>query len=167
MKELMYLYKVFNQSSIHLSIYIYIYLFIYVSTYVYSIFIYLHTCIMCNNYIIYHFLVIKPKITTKCSNITTEVGLPVTLTCFVEGDPNHYYVGWLTRNTVIHKGEDHSISTTPNFRSPNSTIHYLTIHSIKRPGKYECRVYSMTGDVQDQVSHQVFVNKGMYLIIIN
>ena len=114
-------------------------------------------------YIVIHFLVIKPKVTTKCSNITTEVGLPVTLTCFVEGDPKHYWVGWLSRNTVIHTGEEHSISTAPNFRSPNGTIHYLTIHSIKKSGKYECKVFSMTGDVQDQVSHQVLVHEGKSL----
>ena len=75
----------------------------------------------------------------------------------MEGDPKHYWVGWMNRNTIIQAGEKYSISTSPNFRSPNGTAHYLTIHSVKKAGKYECKVYTITGDVQDQVSHQVFV----------
>ena len=107
-------------------------------------------------------LVTKPKITSKSSNITTNVGLPVTLTCYVEGDPKHYWVGWMYRNTVIEAGEEHSISTSPNFRSHNGTTHHLTVHNIKESGKYVCTVYTITGDVQDQVSHQVHVGEGRH-----
>ena len=105
-------------------------------------------------------LVTKPKIINKPRNITTDVGLPITLTCYVEGDPNHYWVGWMHRNNVIQAGEEHSISTSPNFRSLNGTTHHLTIHKIKVSGKYECKVYSITGNVQDQLSYQVLVNEG-------
>ena len=97
-----------------------------------------------------------PKIVNKPHNITTDIGLPVTLTCYVEGDPNHYWVGWMSRQTIIHAGEKHSISTSPNFKSTNGTTHHLTIHSVKEAGKYECKVYTMTGDVQDQLTHHVF-----------
>ena len=107
-------------------------------------------------------LVTKPKITSKSSYITTNIGLPVTLTCYVEGDPNHYWVGWMHRNTIIQSGEEHSISTSPNFRSRNGTTHHLTIHSIKISGKYECKVYSITGDCRDQVSHQVLISEGRH-----
>ena len=97
------------------------------------------------------------KIINQPHNITTDVGLPVTLTCYVEGDPNHYWVGWMSRHTVIQAGEEHSISTSPNFKSSNGTIHHLTIHSVKEAGKYECKVYTIGGDVQDQVTHHVSV----------
>ena len=99
-----------------------------------------------------------PKVINKPSNITTDIGLPVTLTCYVEGDPNHYWVGWMSRHTVIQAGEKHSISTSPNFKSANGTIYHLTIHSVKEAGKYECKVYAITGDVQDQVAHHIIVN---------
>ena len=105
-------------------------------------------------------LAIEPKITNNCSNVTTEVGLPVTLTCYVEGDPNHYWVGWMSRNTIIHAGDEHSISTSPNFRSLNGTAHHLTIHSVKVPGKYECVLYTVEGDVQDKITHHVDVHEG-------
>ena len=99
------------------------------------------------------------KVINKPYNITTDIGLPVTLTCCVEGDPDHYYVGWMSRNSVIKAGEEHSISASPNFKSAaNGTIHHLTIHSVKKAGKYECKVYTITGDVQDQVTHHVIVN---------
>ena len=99
-----------------------------------------------------------PKVINKPSNITTDIGLPVTLTCYVEGDPSHYWIGWMSRHTVIQAGEKHSISTSPNFKSANGTIYHLTIHSVKEAGKYECKVYAITGDVQDQVAHHIIVN---------
>ena len=109
-------------------------------------------------------LAIEPVITNNCSNITTEAGLPVTLTCYVEGDPNHYWVGWMSRNTIIHAGQEHSISTSPSYRSPNGTVHHLTIHSVKVSGKYECILYTVEGDVQDKVTHHVAVHEGKYFI---
>ena len=103
----------------------------------------------------------KPTIITKPCNITTEVGLPVTLKCYVEGDPSHYLVGWMSRNAIIKKGEEHSVSTSPSFQSANGTVHYLTIHTVKTSGKYHCNVYTMSKKVVDQVTHQVIVNNGM------
>ena len=106
-----------------------------------------------------HITVIEkpPKIINKPCNITTDVGLPVTFTCYVEGDPNEYWVGWMSRQTLIQAGEEHSISTSPSFKSTNGTAHHLTIHSVKEAGNYECKVYTIKGDVQDQVTHHVFV----------
>ena len=105
-----------------------------------------------------------PRIINKPHNITTDIRLPVTLTCYVEGDPDHYWVGWMSRQTIIQAGEEHSISTSPNFKSTNGTTHHLTIHSVKEAGKYECKVYTMAGDVQDQITHHVFViTHGMVL----
>lgn len=98
-----------------------------------------------------------PKIINKPCNITTDAGLPVTFTCYVEGDPSQYWVGWMSRQTLIQAGEEHSISTSPNFKSTNGTAHHLTIHSVKEAGNYECKVYTITGDVQHQVTHHVFV----------
>lgn len=108
----------------------------------------------------------EPKITSEPQNITTEVGLPVTLRCYVEGDPSHYWVGWMSRNAIIQKGEEHSISTSPSFNSTNGTTHYLTIHSVKFSDKYHCKVYTITNKIVDQVTHQVHVNnKGMNNIL--
>ena len=108
--------------------------------------------------------VIKPKITSKPCNITTKAGLPVTLTCYVEGDPNHYWVGWMSRHSVIQEGEEHSISTSLNSRSPNSTTYsyYLTAHSVKKSNEYECIVYTMEGVIQDRVTHHVLITEGWY-----
>ena len=109
---------------------------------------------------VYNCVVVKPNITSNCSNVTVEVGLPVTLTCYVEGDPKHYWVGWMSKNTFIHAGDEHSISTSPSFKSLNGTAHHLTIHSVKVSGKYECTLYNINGDIQDQVTHHVIVNEG-------
>ena len=106
----------------------------------------------------WHISVIKPKLSKNSSNTATNVGLPVTMRCYVEGDPNHYWAGLLNRYTIVQAEEE--ISTTPNFGLCNSTTRYLTVHSIKVPGKYECKVYTVTEEVQDQVSHQVFVTEG-------
>ena len=103
---------------------------------------------------------IEPKITSKSQNVTTGVGLPVTLKCYVEGDPSHYWVGWMSRNAIIQKGEEYSISTAPGFKSTNGTTHYLTIHSVKVSGKYHCKVYTIEKKVLDQVTHQVLVDNG-------
>ena len=119
--------------------------------------------LLCINYTIIatyvHTIVIQrpPKIINKPHNITTDIGLPVTLTCYVEGDSNHYWVGWMSRHTIIQAGEEHSISTSPNFKSSNGTTHHLTIHSVKEAGKYECKVYTVTGDLQDELTHHILV----------
>ena len=105
-------------------------------------------------------LAIEPKIISKPCNITTEVGQPVTLTCYVEGDPDHYWVGWMSKNTIIHARDEHSISTSPSFRSLNGTVHHLTIHSVKVSGKYECILYTVEGDVQDKVAHNIAIYEG-------
>ena len=105
-------------------------------------------------------LAIEPKIISKPCNITTEVGQLVTLTCYVEGDPKHYWVGWMSRNTIIHAGDEHSISTSPSFRSLNGTVQHLTIHSVKVSSKYECILYTVEGDVQDKVTHNIAVHEG-------
>jgi len=43
-----------------------------------------------------------PKIVNKPTNVTVK---PVTLTCHVEGDPAHYWVGWMycTENLLLKK----------------------------------------------------------------
>ena len=122
----------------------------------------MHTWInVCKSVNLYFTVIEKPpKIINKPCNVTTKVGLPVTLTCHIEGDPNHYWVGWMSRNTIIQEGEEHSISSSPSSKSSNGTAHYLTIHSVKKAGKYECKVYAITGDIQTQVTHQVFIPNG-------
>ena len=103
----------------------------------------------------------EPTIISKPENITTVVGLPVTLKCYVKGDPSHYLVGWMSRNEIIQEGKEHSISTSPSFKSANGTVHYLTVHTVKTSGKYNCNVYTMSKKVVDQVTHQVVVDNGM------
>lgn len=110
---------------------------------------------------------IEAKIISKSQNVTTGVGLPVTLKCYVEGDPSQYWVGWLSRNAMIHKGEDHSISTSPSLKSTNGTTHYLTIHSVKVSGKYHCKVYTVQKKVLDQVTHEVLVDNGTALLFLH
>lgn len=102
-----------------------------------------------------------PTIISEPQNVTIEAGLPVTLSCYVEGDPRHYWVGWMSRNTIIQNGEEHSISTSPSFKSTNGTSHYLTIHSVKSSGKYNCKVFTIQQNVAvDEVTHQVVVDNG-------
>ena len=72
--------------------------------------------------------------------------LPVTLSCHVEGDSNHYWVGWIYGESSI-QGE-HSMPTSTN----------LTVHTLTAPGKYVCKVYIINGPV-DQASDGV--NKGI------
>ena len=103
----------------------------------------------------------SPKITNEPHNVTIAVGLPITFRCYVEGDPNHYWVGWMTRNTIIQPGEEYSVSTSPNFKSTNGTAHYLTVHTVKEAGKYDCQVYNPVGDVVDFITHEVIVSNGM------
>ena len=103
---------------------------------------------------------VEPKIINEPENITTEVGLPVTLKCYVEGDPSQYFVGWMSRNTMIQEGEEYSKSNTPSFKSTNGTAHYLTIHTVKVSDKYCCIVYSIENKVVDRVTHQILVNNG-------
>ncbi|XP_065914888.1 uncharacterized protein [Dysidea avara] len=99
----------------------------------------------------------KPKITTKPTNVTTMVGLPVTLSCHVKGDPTHYWVGWMYRDSIIQEGEQNAMSTS---RSTRGTHHYLTIHTVKESGKYKCNVYTIKGLV-NQVPHHVTVKNDM------
>ena len=103
----------------------------------------------------------EPKIISKSQNITIEYGLPITLTCYVDGDPSHYWVGWMSRNEIIQEGKEHSMSTSPSFTSTNGTVHYLTVHTVKTSGKYHCNVHTMSKKVVDQVTHQVVVDNGM------
>ncbi|XP_065915517.1 limbic system-associated membrane protein-like [Dysidea avara] len=95
----------------------------------------------------------KPKITTKPTNVTTMVGLPVTLSCHVKGDPDHYWVGWMYRDSIIQEGEQYATSTA---RSTRGTHHYLTIHSVKQSGNYVCKVYTIHGTV-DETTNNVTV----------
>jgi len=99
-----------------------------------------------------------PKIVNKPTNVSAEVGLPITLTCHVEGDPTHYWVGWMHRESVIEEGEQHAMSTSPTF---HGTSHYLTVHKVKVPGEYECKVFTIGGQVQDQATHQVNIDQGI------
>ena len=85
------------------------------------------------------------------------VGLPVTLSCHVKGDPTHYWVGWMYRDSIIQEGEQNAMSTS---RSTRGTHHYLTIHTVKESGKYKCNVYTIKGLV-NQVPHHVTVKNGM------
>ena len=103
----------------------------------------------------------SPKITSKPRNVTIAVGLPITFRCYVEGDPNHYWVGWMTKNTIIQPGEEYSVSTSPNFKSVNGTANYLTVHTVKEAGKYDCQVYSLMGDIIDFITHEVIISNGM------
>ncbi|XP_065915521.1 uncharacterized protein [Dysidea avara] len=95
----------------------------------------------------------KPKITTKPTNVTTMVGLPVTLSCHVKGDPDHYWVGWMYRDSIIQEGEQYATSTA---RSTRGTHHYLTIHTVKQSGNYVCKVYTIHGSV-DETSNSVTI----------
>ena len=105
----------------------------------------------------------RPEIITRPINaVVDRVGLPITLTCKVSGDPSHYWVGWMYRNSIIQRGDEdyaHSFSTSPSYLS-NGTTQFLTIHSLKAPGNYTCQVYSIEGKQLDNVTHQVTV-KGM------
>ena len=123
---------------------------------------YTHTYVQCFKYLV-HTVTEKPspKITSKPRNVTIAVGLSITFRCYVEGDPNHYWVGWMTKNTIIQPGEEYSVSTSPSFKSTNGTTHYLTVHTIKEAGKYDCQVYSLTGDVVDFITHEVIISNGM------
>ena len=85
------------------------------------------------------------------------VGLPVTLSCHVKGDPDHYWVGWMYRDSIIQEGEQYATSTA---RSTRGTHHYLTIHSVKQSGNYVCKVYTIHGTV-DETTNNVTVENGM------
>ena len=104
----------------------------------------------------------RPKIINKPCNVTIAFGLPITFRCHVEGDPNHYWVGWISRNTIIQEGENRSISSSTSFKSTNGTTHYLTVHSVKEEGQYECKVYNLAGDVEDFITHKVIISNGMH-----
>ncbi|XP_065918532.1 uncharacterized protein [Dysidea avara] len=103
----------------------------------------------------------KPKIVSPPLNATvTRPGLPITLSCEVDGDPNHYWVGWFYKSSIIHQNgdDDHSVSVSPSFRSLQGTTHHLTVHSVKHDGKYQCLVFTIRdGRAVDEVAHQVAV----------
>ena len=107
----------------------------------------------------------KPEIISRPIKSTVEIGLPITLTCVVNGDPSHYWVGWLHKNFTIQTGDghSHSVSTSPtgSLLLPNSTSYHLTVHSVQAPGKYTCQVFNIEGKQLDNVTHQINV-KGMY-----
>ena len=118
-------------------------------------------CVCAHTYIVTS----KPVIITKPMNATVDrIGLPITLLCEVSGDPNHYWVGWMHKNSMIQRGDghSHSLSTSPSLSSPNSTSYHLTIHSVKVPGNYTCQVFSIEGKQLDHVTHEVSV-KGMVI----
>jgi len=73
----------------------------------------------------------------------------------VNGDPNHYWVGWLHKNTIIQSDDnDHYVR-------PLQGTTQLTVHSVKVADKYQCQVYKIQdGSVTDQVTHQVSVDSG-------
>ena len=105
----------------------------------------------------------KPVIISNPVNVNvTRPGLPITLSCEVDGDPNHYWVGWFYKSSIIQNGDDdHSVSISPSFRSLQGTTHHLTVHSVKHDGKYKCLVFSIRdGSVVDQQTHQVTISKG-------
>ena len=124
---------------------------------------YLHCVKLCRLQLSCYLVVMpKPEIVTK--PITAEVdrvGLPITLTCTVSGDPSHYWVGWMYRNSIIQRSGEHSLSASSSFL-PNGTTHHLTVHYIKVPGNYTCQVYSIEGKQLDNVTHQVSV-KGTFV----
>ena len=102
-----------------------------------------------------------------------RAGLPITLTCEVDGDPSHYWVGWIHKNSIIQTGDgdSYSHSTSPSLTSPNGTSYHLTVHSVKAPGKYTCQVYSIEGEKLANMSHEVSfkgvdTHKFMYTCII-
>ena len=99
-----------------------------------------------------------PTIISISQNVTTKVGLPVTLTCHIEGDLSHYWVRWMSRNAIVQEEEKHSISSSPSF---NGTVHYLTVHSVKVSREYSCKVCTINNEVVDEVTHQIHVDNGM------
>ena len=111
------------------------------------------------SYIVYNLTVIpEPVITTCPINATVDtVGLPITLTCEVSGDPTHYWVGWMHKKSIIQTGDEHSVSVLPSLMSPNCTSYHLKVHSVKFPGKYTCQVFSIEGKHLSNVTHQVSV----------
>ena len=84
----------------------------------------------------------------------------------MKGDPNHYTVGWISRNTVIQEGEEYSMSNSTSF---HGTAHYLTIHTVKISDKYYCKVYTIENKVADQLTHQILVDNGMiaYTVVLH
>ena len=81
----------------------------------------------------------------------------------MDGDPNHYWVGWFYKTSIIRNGDDNrSVSVSPNFRSQqDGTTHHLTVHSVKDEGKYQCLVYTIRDEsAVDQLTHQVTISKG-------
>ena len=89
----------------------------------------------------------------------TRPGLPITLSCDVDGDPNHYWVGWFYKSSIIQNGDDdHSVSVSPSFRSLQGITHHLTVHSVKHDDKYQCLVFTIRdGSVVDQLTHEVAI----------
>jgi len=113
-------------------------------------------------------VVSKPKIIGPLlSSTVTRPSLPITLSCEVDGDPNHYWVGWFHKTSIIKNGDDdHSVSVSQNVRSLQGSTHHLTVHSVKQDGKYQCLVFMIKdGSVVNQLTHQV--KSVEYLILEN
>ena len=58
------------------------------------------------------FIVIpKSEIITKPINATVDrVGLPITLTCNISGDPSCYYIDWIHKHSIMQRGDGYSHS---------------------------------------------------------
>ena len=107
-------------------------------------------------------MISKPQIISSPLNVTvTRPDLPITLLCEVDGDPNHYWVGWsYNGSTITENGDDGYSVSLSSFKS-QVTTHHLTIDSVKHDGKYQCLVFSVRdGSVIDQLTHQVTISKG-------
>ena len=100
--------------------------------------------------------------------IVTRPDLPITLSCKVDGDPNHYWVGWSYNGSIITQNGDDGYSVSlSSFKSLQIITHHLTIDSVKFDGKYQCLVFSVRdGSVIDQLTHQVTISKGTDMIDI-
>jgi len=55
------------------------------------------------------------------------VGLPVTFSCHVEGDPNHYWVGWMHRDQSLPFNKENN---TPFLPLGLPEVHVTTSHYI-------------------------------------
>ena len=68
-------------------------------------------------------------------------------------------------DSIIQEGDKdtHSLFTSQNLMSPNTTSYHLKVHYVKSPGKYTCQVFSIEGKQLDHVTHQVSV-KGVGII---
>ena len=56
-------------------------------------------------YMNYHIVIPKPEVITEPISTTVD-RLPITLTCEVGGDPSHYWVGWIHKNSITQQEMD-------------------------------------------------------------